>query len=104
MIDIGQIVIDATDRQRILDDESIASMKSSAEAIMHTPKGWNSTPDEPMKDADPPPPATPSTLSSQEFDVNQMTQTELEKFMKLASEKLKNATNVTSTMEGGAGD
>lgn len=103
VIDIGLIVIDATDRQRILDDESIASMKSSAEALWNAPKGWNPSPDEVMKDAEKPPPATPSTLSSQDFDVNQMTQTELEKFMKLAAEKLKSA-NVTPTTEGGVGN
>ena len=33
-----------------------------------------------------------------------MTQDELEKFMKLAAEKLKIATNVTPTMEVDAGD
>jgi hypothetical protein len=103
-IDIGKIVIDATDRQRILDDDSIATMKSSAEAMMHSPKGWNSSTDELMKDADKPPPATPSTLSSQDFNVNQMTHTELEKFMKQAADKLKLTQIASPRADNGVSD
>jgi hypothetical protein len=103
-IDIGKIVIDATDRQRILDDDSIATMKSSAEAMMYSPKGWNSSTDELMKEADKPPPATPSTLSSQDFDVNQMTHTELEKFMKQAADKLKLTQIASPRADNGVSD
>ena len=40
VIDIGLIIIDTTDCKRIMDDESIASMKSTAEALMKVPFGW----------------------------------------------------------------
>lgn len=110
MIDIGRIILDATDRQRILDDDSIASMKSTAEALMSTPKGWgdsdNSSPtDTPMKNTDTASTATPSTLSTQtrEFDVDKMTKAELEVFMTKAAAKLKTTTNANPLKEVGEG-
>ena len=42
VINIGNIVLQAdNDRQRILDDESVGTMRSSAEAWKSTPAGWN---------------------------------------------------------------
>ena len=41
IIDIGNIELNPVNRQRILDDESVGTMKSTAEARMSTPKGWN---------------------------------------------------------------
>ena len=95
VIDIGLIVLDAkNNRQRILDDESVASMKSTAEAMMRTPRGWagsedNEVKDASMKEAETVSTSTPSTLSTQGFNVNAMTQEDLEKFMQQAAEKLK---------------
>jgi hypothetical protein len=112
MIDIGRIVLDAADRQRILDDDSIASMKSTAEALMSTPTGWGNSADSPlkdtsMKDADTASTSTPSTLSTQtkEFDVDKLTQDELEIFMTKAAAKLKTKTsqNATPSSEVGEG-
>mgnify|MGYP000344040810 CR=1 FL=1 len=49
VIDIGLIILDAkNNRQRILDDESVASMKSTAEATMQTPRGWADSDEEDM--------------------------------------------------------
>jgi hypothetical protein len=81
-----------------MDDESIASMKLTAEALMKVPLGWkDSDPVTPAKDADMKETetvstATPSTLSTHEFDIETMPQNDLEKFMRQAAEKLKNAT------------
>ena len=100
IIDIGLIILDATDRQRIMDDESIASMKSTAEALMKTPLGWKDTAPATetttkaadMKETETVSTATPSTISTHEFDIEKMTQDDLEKFMQQAAAKLKNAT------------
>ena len=96
VIDIGLIVLDAkNNRQRILDDESVASMKSTAEAKMRTPRGWaddeedETSKDVTMKESETVSTSTPSTLSTQGFNVNTMTNEDLETFMRQASEKLK---------------
>ena len=96
IIDIGLIILDVkNNQQRILDDESVASMKSTAEAKMQTPRGWADDKDEEAtknsttKEAETVSTSTPSTLSTQGFNVNAMTQEDLEKFMQQAAEKLK---------------
>jgi hypothetical protein len=106
VIDIGLIILDAkNNRQRILDDESVASMKSTAEATMQTPRGWDSDEEDTakdviMKESETVSTGTPSTLSTQGFNVNAMTQDDLEKFMKQAAEKLKTS-NAASTAKAG---
>jgi glutaredoxin len=108
-IDFGSIVIDAVDRHRILDDESVASMKSTAEAKMRNPEGWDSTdtdndkkeaPDEDkdtiMTDKAPSPPSTLSS-TTQVIHVEKMSQEQLEKFMKQASERLQGPSITTPT-------
>jgi hypothetical protein len=81
-----------------MDDDSIASMKSTAEALMKVPLRWKDpdpvTPakDADMKETETVSTATPSTLSTHGFDVETMTQDDLEKSMQQAAEKLKNIT------------
>ena len=84
-------------------------MKSTAEALMKTPHGWQDP--EPattndttmknsdMKEAETVSTSTPSTLSTQEFDINKMTQDELENFMRQAAEHLKNATPTKGSVD-----
>ena len=81
-------------------------MKSTAEAKMRNPEGWDSADKEKeaqvndkdtvMTDKEP---STPSTLSSTTpaFDVERMSHEQLEKFMKQASEKLQGTSITTPT-------
>jgi hypothetical protein len=116
-IDIGNIVIDATDRTRILDDESVATMKSSAEALRKIPTGWESEEEKSVQDMKETPeiskepstpstfkePSTPSTLSTtpSAFDVERMSHDQLERFMSQAAAKLKSTTAAPSKEDGG---
>jgi hypothetical protein len=105
VIDIGHIVLDSTDRQRILDDESVGTMKSTAEAIMQTPPGWedddddSSVKDMTMKKGDGST-STPSTLTSSTLSVENMTPQQLQALVKQASDKL-NTIQLASPQEGG---
>jgi hypothetical protein len=96
-IDIGHIILDATDRGRILDDESVETMKSTAEALRKTPQGWEddkATPskDTVMKETDTE--GTTSTLTSttKELSVEDMTPKQLEDLVHKASVRLKETT------------
>jgi hypothetical protein len=104
IIDIGHIILDATDRQRILDDESVGTMKSTAEALMQTPPGWEDDEDLPGKDARMKDvggsTSTPSTLTSSNLSVENMTPQQLQALVKQASDKLNNI-KLASTQEGG---
>jgi hypothetical protein len=79
---IGDIVLDATDRHRILDDESVATMKSTAEALSRSPKGWTEDPDDKT--------GTLSTLSTttKEANIDSMSPQQLQDLMTKASRKL----------------
>ena len=104
VIDIGHIILDATDRQRILDDESVATMKSMAKAMMQTPQGWEDDDNSPVKDMTMKEvggsTSTPSTLTSSTLSVENMTPQQLQELVKQASEKLNNI-KLMSTQEGG---
>jgi hypothetical protein len=107
-LDIGNIILDSRDnRQRILDDASVASMKSTAEALRATPRGWadeqDDTPqkaDITMKDTETDATSSLSTTVAG-FDVDKMTPNDLELFMKQASEKLKKVQIASSNEDGG---
>jgi hypothetical protein len=100
VIDIGRIVLDAVDQKRIMDNNSIASMKSTAEARMCTPKGWEDleSKDMIMKHGETASTTTPSTLYTQEFDVDNMSKDDLEKFVQKTAAKLKAKTNSATPM------
>ena len=79
-------------------------MKSTAEALMHTPPGWAEDDDYPakdarMKDVDGST-STPSTLTSSNLSVENMTPQQLQDLVKQASDKL-NTIKLASTQEGG---
>jgi hypothetical protein len=96
VIDIGAIVLDAKDeRHRILDDASVASMKSSAEAKRTKPTGWD---DEDEMEVDKGA-KTPSTLSSTMAGttIEDMNPKEIEELMEKATEKLKRLNTITPT-------
>jgi hypothetical protein len=108
VIDIGNIILDGTDRQRILDDESVATMKSTAEAKRAMPRGWmdeddegddmaNTTKDKPLDET------TLSTLSTttKTANVDEMNPQELQALMEKATHKLAQLTTATPTKEDG---
>jgi hypothetical protein len=107
-IDIGNIVLDSKDeRQRILDDASVASMKSTAEALRATPQGWTEEQDDTpqktditMKEAETDATSSLSTTVAG-FDVDKMNPKDLELFMKQAAEKLKKVQIASSNEDGG---
>jgi hypothetical protein len=95
IIDIGNIILNAKDQNRILDDGSVGTMKSTAEALMKTPRGWEDDSDFPgnetdttMKEDDIGTPSSTIT-STNELSVEQMTPQQLEELVSKASEQLK---------------
>ena len=107
-IDTGNIILDSKDeRQRILDDASVASMKSTAEGLRANPRGWTDKQDESpqktditMKDAETDATSSLSTTVAG-FDVDKMNPKDLELFMKQAAEKLKEVQIASSIEDGG---
>jgi hypothetical protein len=115
IIDIGNIILNAKDQNRILDNGSVGTMKSTAEALMKTPQGWEDDNDFPenetdttMKEDDISTPASTLT-STNELSVEQMTPQELEELVSKALEQLKlvqlasDKSKTASTKGGGDG-
>jgi hypothetical protein len=110
VINIGNIVLQADDdRQRILDDESVGTMRSSAEAWKSTPAGWNDDDSSEMAvDVTKESLSTQSTLTSttrgQNPNYDTMTPQQMRDAMTKLTEKLKTIETASPSKEDSGGE